>query len=136
MEEQALGSTRQPLARRRPFKHASRNLDHVALTRSQRRQDDRERANPVLEILAEAARRDEFLEIAVRGGDDSDVDPLRLGAADPARSLVGFVDEGSTPFNVVATYLSGTPSARRAFISSERRWYQRRMLAHVSRRSV
>ena len=49
---------------------------------AQRRQVDREDVEPVVEVLAELALRDQRLEVAVGGRDDADVDLDRLGAAD------------------------------------------------------
>ena len=54
---------------------------------AQRRQVHREHVDAVVEVLAEAAARDELIEIAVGRGDDADVDATILIVADPAELL-------------------------------------------------
>src|SRR5436309_9616336 len=49
---------------------------------SKRRERDREHAQPIVEIAAELARLDHAPEVAVRGGDDADVEPPHAGSAE------------------------------------------------------
>ena len=51
---------------------------------AQRRQGDRERVEPVVEVVAEAPRRDLGGEVAMRGGDDPHVDATRRRCRRPA----------------------------------------------------
>ena len=55
----------------------------VGLALAQRRHEDREHVQPVVEILAELAGGDRLLEILVGGGDQADVGADGLGAAQP-----------------------------------------------------
>ena len=55
---------------------------------SQGRDIDHNNVKPVEQILAEPAGLDLVLEVAVRGGDDPDVDLARLGTADAAHLAV------------------------------------------------
>ena len=55
----------------------------VGLALAQRRHEDREHVQPVVEILAELAGGDRLLQILVGGGDQADVGADRLGAAQP-----------------------------------------------------
>ena len=54
----------------------------------QRRQRDRDDVDPVVEVLAELALRDELRQVAVGGGDDAHVDGRLVVAADPADDLL------------------------------------------------
>src|SRR6266566_842822 len=49
---------------------------------SKRRERDREHAQPIVQIAAELARLDHAPEVAVRGGDDADVEPPHAGGAE------------------------------------------------------
>ena len=53
----------------------------VGLPLAQRRHEDREHVQPVVEVLAELARRNGLLEVLVGGGHQPDVGADRLGAA-------------------------------------------------------
>ena len=55
----------------------------VRLALAQRRHEDREHVQPVVEILAEFAGGNRFLQILVGGRDQADVGADRLGAAEP-----------------------------------------------------
>src|SRR5207247_2344596 len=48
----------------------------------ERRERDREHAQPIVEVAAELARFDHAPEVAVRGGDDADVEPPHAGGAE------------------------------------------------------
>ena len=56
--------------------------EDVVAALAQRRQVQVDDVEPVVEVLAEAARLDLLLEVAVGRGDDADVDRLGLGVAD------------------------------------------------------
>ena len=47
----------------------------------------REHVDAVVEVLAKATARDELIEIAIRGGDDADIDAAIVIVADPAELL-------------------------------------------------
>src|SRR5262245_57724496 len=55
---------------------------NVFFSLSERRQAYVDDGNPVVQVLAEVAGADRLLEVAVGGGDDSNVDALALGTAD------------------------------------------------------
>jgi hypothetical protein len=55
---------------------------HVVLALAQRREVDRQHVQPVHQVLAELAFRDDLGEVLVRGREDAHVDVHRLAAAD------------------------------------------------------
>ena len=56
--------------------------EHVVAALAQRRQPEVDDVEAVVEVLAELARLDHLLEVAVGRGDDADVDLLGLAVAD------------------------------------------------------
>jgi hypothetical protein len=60
-----------------------RQQKDVGLSFAQRRHEDREDVEAVIEIVAEFGGRNRLLEVLVRGGDEPDVRVDRLGAAEP-----------------------------------------------------
>src|SRR5690606_37210249 len=65
-----------------PLEEMARELHDVVAALAERRNVDREYAQAIVEVLAEASRGDLLLEIAVRRRDDPDVDRVRAVVAD------------------------------------------------------
>ena len=75
----------QPYVFNREFRKKVRGVSNEAM---QRREDDGEHVQAVVEILAEAPFLDFVLEIAIRGGNDANVDLDVRHAADTLEGLL------------------------------------------------
>src|SRR5262245_7024770 len=66
----------------RALEEVARDLNHVVAARAQRRDFDREDAQAIEQVLTKATIGDGLLEIAIRRGDDSNVDAVSAIVAD------------------------------------------------------